>query len=103
MMRWISIPALLLLPAIFTGCESNSQSSTYSTGWDDSSYRSSSWYDYGLHPRSITMPNKPISQMNGDELRQTTRAINWINRVNRGYTPFPYDHFRQRRIWIHEP
>ncbi|MDP7010618.1 MAG: hypothetical protein QF685_04500 [Verrucomicrobiota bacterium] len=101
MMRWISIPALLL-PAIFTGCESNSQSSTYSM-WDDSSFRSSSWYDYGLHPSSITIPNKPTNQMNEEELRQTTRAINWINRVNRGYTPFPYDHFRQRRIWIHEP
>ena len=103
MKRLFPFFALLLLPAIFTGCESNSQSSTYSTGWADSSFQSSSWNDYGLHPRSVTVPSKPISQMNEEELRQTTRAINWINRVNRGYTPFPYDHFRQRRIWIHKP
>ena len=102
MIRWIPLLALLLLPVIFAGCESFSQSSTYSTGWHDSSFRSSSWYDYGLHPRSVTVPSKPISEMNEEELRQTTRAINWINRVNLGYTPFPYDHSRQRRIWIHK-
>jgi len=103
MTRWIQFFTLLLLPGIFAGCESISQNSTYSSGWHDSYLHNSSWHDYGFRPRSVTLPNKPINQMNEEELRQTTRAINWINRANLGYTPFPHDHFRQRRIWIQKP
>jgi hypothetical protein len=103
MMRWIQILALLLLPVFFAGCESFSQSSTYSTGWQDSSFRNSSWHDYHLFPRSVTLPSKPISQMNEEELRQTTRAINLINRVNLENYPFHHDHFQPHGIWIHKP
>ena len=80
---------ILLLAAAFLwigcGCQSihHSSSSTYCP--------------------SVQLPDKPISQMNEEELEKTAQAINWANQINRGYYPYDWPHERRLNIWLKKP
>ena len=101
---------ILLLAAAFLwigcGCQSvqHSGSSTY---WQPSStfhgYSRFGSHGYRPYPQSVKLPNKPISQMNREELEKTAQAINWANQINRGYHSYDWPHERRLNIWLKKP
>jgi len=102
----IWVPCLLFVLVALTGCESigDSGSSTY---WQPSStfdgYSRFGSYGYRPYPQSVKLPNKPISQMDKQELEKTAQAINWANQINRGYYPYDWPHERRLNIWLKKP
>jgi hypothetical protein len=100
---WFSFLAGLLI--LLAGCESAYHTSS-SRSWSGSSFSTFSGYgSYGYqpYPRSVQLPDKPISQMNKQELEQAAQAINWANQINRGYRPSDWPHERRLDIWLKKP
>ena len=78
------------------GCQSN-------VGASAAAGQRLDWESGSAFHRSISIPDKPLEEMNRDELEQTARAINWINAVNRSRTPtYPQRRSQEPRlrVWI---
>ena len=94
-MRWLGWSVAIGGVAL-CGCQSNVRASAAAGQRLD-------WESGSAFHRSISIPDKPLEEMNRDELEQTAQAINWINAVNRSRTstyPQRWSNEPGLRIWI---
>jgi len=104
----MKIYGLVICVFLWIGCGCQSvQHSGSSTYWQPSStfhgYSRFGSHGYRPYPQSVKLPNKPISQMNREELEKTAQAINWANQINRGYHSYDWPHERRLNIWLKKP
>jgi len=94
-MRWLGWSVAVGV-AVLCGCQSDAGASAARGQQMD-------WQSGLAFNQSVSIPDKPLEEMNREELEQTARAINWINAVNRGRTstyPHRWSHEPRVRIWI---
>jgi len=95
-MRWLGWSVVMGVAAVVCGCQSDMGSS-------GALGQRMNWQSNSAFHRSATIPDKPLAEMNREELEQTARAINWINEINRGRTstyPHRWSQEPKLRIWI---